>query len=78
MKQREKNGQSTGSLMGAYKNLEDKLWKNEELKKSEGALPRLKECGLEKVSKTVHSKDKGRGPSGCDKRKREEKSWSSW
>ena len=33
--------------------------KNEELKKSEVALPRLKECGLEKVSK-LQSKDRSR------------------
>ena len=36
--------------------LEDKPWKNEELKKSEEALPRLNECGLEKVSKLYKAK----------------------
>ena len=41
---------------GSLQNLEDKLWKNEKLKKSEGALPRLKECGLEKVSKVYTAK----------------------
>ena len=36
--------------------LEDKPWKNEELKKSEEALPRRKECGLEMVSKLYKAK----------------------
>ena len=43
-------------------NLEDKPWKNEELKKSEEALPRLNECGLEKVSKLYN----GKTGVGCD------------
>ena len=40
--------------------LEDKPWKNEVLKKPEEALRRPKESGLEKVSKTVQSKDRSR------------------
>ena len=36
--------------------MEDKPWENEELKKSEEALPRLNECGLEKVSKLYKAK----------------------
>ena len=32
-------------------NLEDKTWENEELKKLEEALPRLKECDLDKASR---------------------------
>ena len=33
--------------------MEDKLWTNEELKKLEEALPRVKECKLEKASRGV-------------------------
>ena len=32
-------------------NVEEKLWKNEELRKLEEALPSLKECHLERVSR---------------------------
>ena len=82
MKQRGKDGQSTGSVMWTYKIAEDKPWKSEALKKSEEMLPRLKECGLEaKVSKLYKAKT----GAGCDgfhpkvpldmcQRKREEKS----
>ena len=42
--------------------MEDEPWENEELKKSEEALPRLKECGLEKVSKMYKAKT----GVGCD------------
>ena len=55
-KQRGKNGQSTGSVV------EDKPWTKEELKKIGGALRRLKECGLEKVSR-LHEANTG---VGCD------------
>ena len=34
----------------SVQNLEHKPWKNEELKKMEEALPRLKECDVEKAS----------------------------
>ena len=34
----------------SVQNVEDKPWKNEELKKLEEASPRLKECDLEKAS----------------------------
>ena len=37
-------------------NLEDTPWKNEELKKLEEALPRLKECDLEKASRLYKAK----------------------
>ena len=36
--------------------MEDKPWKNQELKKLEEALPRLKECELEKVSRMFTAK----------------------
>ena len=49
VKQREKSGQRIGSVMRTCKNLEDRPWANEELKKSEEALPRLKECEQEKA-----------------------------
>ena len=42
--------------------LEDKPWENEELKKLEEALPRLKECDGEKVSRLYKEKT----GSGCD------------
>ena len=44
--------------------LKDKLWKNEELKKSGEALPKLKECGLEMVSNLYTAKT-GVGCDGC-------------
>ena len=47
VKQRGKNGQIIGSVMQAYRYLDDKPWKNEGLKKLEEALPSLKECELE-------------------------------
>ena len=40
------------------KNSEDKPWNNEELKKLVEALPRLKECDLEKESRIYKAKDK--------------------
>ena len=46
MKQRERNGQSSGSVMRMYK-----FWK-----KLEEALPRIKECGMVKVSKLYKAK----------------------
>ena len=36
--------------------MEDKPWKNEELKKSEEALPRLRECDLENASRLYKAK----------------------
>ena len=36
--------------------MEDKPWKNEELRQWEEALPRLKECELEKVSRVYRAK----------------------
>ena len=46
----------------SLQNEEDKPWKNEELKKLEEALPRLKECGLGKVSRLYKAKT----GVGCD------------
>ena len=43
-------------------NVEDKPWENEELKKLEDALPRLKTCDLENVSGTYKAKT----GVGCD------------
>ena len=45
-------------------NVEDKPWKNEELRKLEEALPRLKECELDKVSRPYEAKT-GVGCDGC-------------
>ena len=42
--------------------MEDKPWENEELKKSEEALPRLKECELENLSRLYKAKT----GVGCD------------
>ena len=41
----------------SVQNVEDKPWANEELKKLEEALPRLKECDLEKSIWIVQSKN---------------------
>ena len=65
-------------------NLEDKRWKNEELKKLEEALPRLKECELEKVSR-VHKAKTGVGCDGFHPKipldlatETKERSWNFW
>ena len=42
--------------------MEEKLWKIEELRRLEEALPRLKECHLEKVSRLYNA----RTGVGCD------------
>ena len=42
----------------SVQNVEDKPWKNEELKKLEEALPRLKECEFEKSVEMVQGKDR--------------------
>ena len=42
----------------SVQNMEDKPWNNEELKKLVEALPRLKECDLEKESRFYKAKDK--------------------
>ena len=62
VKQREKNGQSIGSVTKACRILEDMPWKIEELKKLEEALPRLKECEFEKASRLYKAKT----GVGCD------------
>ena len=46
----------------SVQNMEDKHWKNEQLKKLEEALPRLKECELENVSRLYKAKTRV----GCD------------
>ena len=46
----------------SVQNVEDKPWKNEELKKLEEALPKLKECDLEKASGLYKTKT----GVGCD------------
>ena len=48
--------------MRMCKKLQDKQWKNEEMKKLKEALPRLLECGLEKVSRLYKAKT----GVGCD------------
>ena len=71
-------------------NMEDKHWKNEELKKLEQALPSLKECDLDKASRSY----KAETGVGCDgfhpkvpldltketrsKVEQEEEFWNSW
>ena len=64
----------------SVQNLEDKPWTNEEIKKLEEALPRLKECELEKASR-LQSQNRSRmrrlppqSSPGFDT-KQEEKSW---
>ena len=56
----------------------DKPWRNEELRRSEEALPRLKEGDLEKTSRMYKAKT----GVGCDgfltKVLLEEKLWNSW
>ena len=67
--------------------MDDKPWKNEELKKLEEALPSLKECDLEKASRLYKAKtgvgfDRWRppkSPNGRDKRnERRRSSWRKW
>ena len=58
--QRGKSGQSISSVMGA--NFGGHALENEELKKSEEALQRLKECDLEKASRLYKAKT----GVGCD------------
>ena len=52
MKRKGKNGQNIGSGE-EVQNVEEKPWKNEELRSAEEALPRLKECHLEEVSRKI-------------------------
>ena len=56
------NGQSIGSVTKSVQYLEDKPWTSEDLKKLEEALPRLKECDLEKASRLY----KAKAGVGCD------------
>ena len=56
MKRKGKNGQST------VQNVDEKPWKNEELRCVEEALPRLLECHLEEVSRLCKAKT----GVGCD------------
>ena len=48
MKRKGKNGQNSGA--------EEKPWKDEELRSAGEALPRLKECHLEEVSRLYEAK----------------------
>ena len=61
MKQRGKNGQRIGNVMKTYR-IWRKALENEELRKLEEALPRLKECELDKVSRLYKAKT----GVGCD------------
>ena len=65
----------------SVQNMEDRPWKHKELKKLEEALPRLRECELEKVSRLYKASRwcwlPHRKPPGFDK-KHEEKWWSYW
>ena len=65
--------------------MQDKPWRNEELRECEEALPSLKESDMEKASRLYKAKTgagKRRIPpkssSGRDKKKREGKLWNSW
>ena len=46
--------------MEEVQNVEEKPWENEELRSAEEALPRLKECHLEEVSRLYKSKNRSR------------------
>ena len=85
-KRKGKNGQKTVRVMRRRR-----MWrksfgrKDEELRSAEEALPRLKECHLEEVSRLCKAKTGAgcdgfhpEGPLGLKQRKREDKSWSSW
>ena len=62
MRQRGKNGQHTGNVTKMCRICKAKPWRNEELRRSEEALPRLKEGDLEKASRTYKAKT----GVGCD------------
>ena len=57
-----KNGQKHWQCDEEVQNVEEKPWKNEELRSAEEALPRPKECLLEEVSRLFKAKT----GVGCD------------
>ena len=59
---RGKNGQKHWQCDEEVQNVEEKPWKNEELRSAEEALPRPKECLLEEVSRLFKAKT----GVGCD------------
>ena len=60
MKQRGQDGQYIGNAMKEVQNMQDKHWRNEELRRCEEALPRLKEGDLEKAPRMHKAKDRSR------------------
>ena len=82
---KKKNGQERHWQCGEdVQNMEDKPWKNEELKKLEETLPMLEECELEEVSR-LHKAKTGVGCNGFHPKVHLDltiqtmgKSWSSW
>ena len=51
MKRKGNNGPNIGQCDEEVQNVEGKLWKNEEVRRLEEELPRLKECHLEEASR---------------------------
>ena len=71
-----------GQTLAVVQNVEEKQWKNEELRRLEEGLPRLKECHLEEASRLYEAKQEGvtaftQKFSWLRQKKRGEKSWSS-
>ena len=62
VKQKEKNGQKHWQCDEDAQNMQDKPWRNEELRRCEEALPRLKEGDLEKGPRLYQAKT----GVGCD------------
>ena len=60
MKQRGKNGQNAGNVTKTCRTWKTTCWKNEELKKVEEALPRLKECNFWEGVEALQGKDRSR------------------
>ena len=56
MKRKGKKGQNTDNVVKEVQNVEVKPQKNEELRSAEEALPRVKVCHLEEVSRLCKSK----------------------
>ena len=56
VRRRGKNGQSIGNVTRKIQNMQNKPWRNEELKECEEALPRSEEGDLEKTSRLYKAK----------------------
>ena len=62
MKQRGQNGHKHWQCFEEVQNMQDKPWRNEELRRCEEALPKLKEGDLERASRMY----KAQTGVGCD------------